>query len=183
MSPWWKVPSRTSKCQSSPYFDSYASASAWSLASSVMRLASPSDHEVEALAQPVGPCRQDDVGICEVPAHDLHESGDVRDPVRGGEQRCLQRARRLPGRDQGLGRAGRLRGARDPSNSSTVRVRDGVPAVTDDPYVEAKDFLARYYVVECETAERAGELAAQIPDAQYTAIEVRPVMDGGGLEM
>ena len=71
----------------------------------------------------------------------------------------------------------------DPSNSSTVRVRDGVPAVTDDPYVEAKDFLAGYYVVECETAERAGELAAQIPDAQYTAIEVRPVMDGGGLEM
>lgn len=71
----------------------------------------------------------------------------------------------------------------DPSNSSTVRVRDGVPAVTDGPYVEAKEFLAGYYVVECETAERAGELAAQIPDARYTAIEVRPVMDAGGLEM
>jgi hypothetical protein len=64
-----------------------------------------------------------------------------------------------------------------------VRVRDGVPAVTDGPYVEAKEFLAGYYVVECETAERAGELAAQIPDARYTAIEVRPVMDAGGLEM
>jgi hypothetical protein len=71
----------------------------------------------------------------------------------------------------------------DPSNSTTVRVRDGVPAVTDGPYVEAKEFLAGYYVVECETVERAGELAAQIPDAQYTAIEVRPVMDAGGLEM
>ncbi len=71
----------------------------------------------------------------------------------------------------------------DPSNSTTVRVRDGVPAVTDGPYVEAKEFLAGYYVVECETLERAGELAAQIPDAHYTAIEVRPVMDAGGLEM
>ncbi|MGH9244191.1 MAG: YciI family protein [Acidimicrobiales bacterium] len=71
----------------------------------------------------------------------------------------------------------------DPSNSSTVRVREGVPAVTDGPYVEAKEHLAGYYVVSCETVERAQELAAQLPDARYTAIEVRPVMDAGGMEM
>jgi hypothetical protein len=71
----------------------------------------------------------------------------------------------------------------DPSNSKTVRVRNGIPAVTDGPYVEAKEFLAGYYVVDCESVERANELAAQIPDARYTAIEVRPVMDAGGEEM
>jgi hypothetical protein len=71
----------------------------------------------------------------------------------------------------------------DPSNSSTVRVRDGVPAVTDGPYVEAKEYLAGYYVVDCETVDRAWELAAQLPDARYTAIEVRPVMDSSGMEM
>jgi hypothetical protein len=63
----------------------------------------------------------------------------------------------------------------DPSNTKTVRVRDDVPAVTDGPYIEAKEFLAGYYLVECETLERATELAAAIPDARYTAIEVRPV--------
>jgi hypothetical protein len=71
----------------------------------------------------------------------------------------------------------------DPSNSTTVRVRGGVPAVTDGPYVEAKEFLAGYYAVDCESLERAIELAAQIPDARYTAVEVRPVMHEAGLEL
>jgi hypothetical protein len=71
----------------------------------------------------------------------------------------------------------------DPSQSKTVRVRDEAAVVTDGPYVEAKEFLAGYYVVECETVERATELAALIPDAKFLAIEVRPVMESGGLEM
>ncbi|NUT36223.1 MAG: hypothetical protein HOV79_24455 [Hamadaea sp.] len=71
----------------------------------------------------------------------------------------------------------------DPSATKSVRVRDGVPAVTDGPYVEAKEFLAGYYVVDCETVERATELAAKIPDAAYIPIEVRPVLNADGLEM
>jgi hypothetical protein len=71
----------------------------------------------------------------------------------------------------------------DPANSTTVRIRDGVLSATDGPYVEAKEFLAGYYAVDCETRDRAVELAGQIPDAKYTAIEVRPVMDESGLEM
>jgi hypothetical protein len=71
----------------------------------------------------------------------------------------------------------------DPSNSSTVRIRDEVTAVTDGPYVESKEFLAGYYIVDTETVERAQELAALIPDARFSAIEVRPVMHEAGLEM
>jgi hypothetical protein len=71
----------------------------------------------------------------------------------------------------------------DPSNSTTVRVRDEATAVTDGPYVESKEFLAGYYIVDCDTVERAQELAALIPDAKFNAIEVRPVMHEAGLEM
>jgi hypothetical protein len=71
----------------------------------------------------------------------------------------------------------------DPSQSTTVRVRGGGTTVTDGPYVEAKEFLAGYYAVDCESLERAQELAAMIPDAALTAIEVRPVMADSGLEM
>jgi hypothetical protein len=71
----------------------------------------------------------------------------------------------------------------DPTNTKSVRVRDGAPVVTDGPYVETKEFLAGYYVVDCETVERAVELAALIPDARYNPIEVRPVMNSGGAEM
>jgi hypothetical protein len=71
----------------------------------------------------------------------------------------------------------------DPSNSKTVRVRGGVPAVTDGPFVEAKEQLVGYSIVECETPERATEIAARWPDARYWAMEVRPVMEPGGEEM
>ncbi|WP_067824229.1 YciI family protein [Nocardia inohanensis] len=66
----------------------------------------------------------------------------------------------------------------DPSQSAVVRVRSGVPAVTDGPYLEAKEYLGGYYLVECENRKRALELAALIPDAAVDGlgIEVRPVV-------
>ena len=69
-----------------------------------------------------------------------------------------------------------------PEDSAVVRVRDGVPVVTDGPYVEAKEFLAGYYVVDVESRERALELAGMVPDATVNAMEVRPIVfsDAGG---
>lgn len=71
----------------------------------------------------------------------------------------------------------------DPSHTATVRVRDGVPAVTDGPYIESKEYLAGYYLVDCESRQRALELAALIPDARFTAIEVRPLMNFDGADV
>lgn len=59
----------------------------------------------------------------------------------------------------------------------TVRVRDGVPAVTDGPFSEAKEVLAGYYLVDCASVERATEIAALIPEAALDLVEVRRVMD------
>ncbi|TCO60505.1 YciI family protein [Actinocrispum wychmicini] len=72
----------------------------------------------------------------------------------------------------------------DPTSSAVVRVRDGVPAVTDGPYLEAKEYLGGYYLVECASRDRALELAALIPDAHVDGlgIEVRPVVFAGGAE-
>jgi len=71
----------------------------------------------------------------------------------------------------------------DPSNSAVVRVRDNVRRITEGPFVSAGEFVAGYYVVDVETRERALELAAMIPDARFSAIEVRPVMGHGGTEL
>jgi hypothetical protein len=71
----------------------------------------------------------------------------------------------------------------DPATTRTVRVRDGVPAVTDGPFSEAKEQFAGYFVVDCESIERATEIAARMPDARFAAVEVRPIMDGSGQEM
>ena len=52
----------------------------------------------------------------------------------------------------------------DPSNTQDGPVRDGVPAITDGPFVEAKEHLAGYLIVDCESAERATEIAARWPE-------------------
>jgi hypothetical protein len=71
----------------------------------------------------------------------------------------------------------------DVENSKTVRVREGVPATTDGPFAEAKEQLAGYYVVDCESIERATEIAAADPAAGVWAVEIRPIMDEVGMEM
>jgi hypothetical protein len=73
----------------------------------------------------------------------------------------------------------------DPSQSAVVRVRNGVPVITDGPYLEAKEFLGGYYLVDVADRERALELAGQIPDASIEGlgVEVRPIMFEAGLEM
>ena len=73
----------------------------------------------------------------------------------------------------------------DPSQSAVVRVRNGVPVVTDGPYLEAKEFLGGYYLVDVADRERALELAGRIPDASIDGlgVEVRPIMFEAGLEM
>jgi hypothetical protein len=70
----------------------------------------------------------------------------------------------------------------EPGQSAVVRVRDGVPVVTDGPYLEAKEFMGGYYIVDCESRERALELAAMIPDAgvEGLGIEVRPIVFSTG---
>jgi hypothetical protein len=71
----------------------------------------------------------------------------------------------------------------DPSNTKTIRVVDGVPAITDGPFAEAKEHLGGYLIVDCESAERAAEIALRWPSARFTPLEVRPLMDTAGAEM
>ena len=72
----------------------------------------------------------------------------------------------------------------EPGASAVVRVRQGVPTVSDGPYLEAKEYLGGYYLVECASRDRALELAAMIPDARVEGlgIEVRPVVFAAGAE-
>jgi hypothetical protein len=74
-------------------------------------------------------------------------------------------------------------GLADPITTRTVSVRDDTPTTTDGPYAEAKEHLAGFYLVECDNIDQAIDYAARMPDAQYLAVEVRPVMDTSGLEM
>ena len=64
--------------------------------------------------------------------------------------------------------------------ATTVRVKDGERIVTDGPFVEAKEAIGGFYLVEARDLDEAIELAAACPGAKFGAIEIRPVIDFSG---
>ena len=68
----------------------------------------------------------------------------------------------------------------DPLTARTLRLRNGEPMVTDGPFMEIKEVIGGYYVLNCADFDEALRWVATIPAARYGAIEVRPVMEMGG---
>ena len=60
---------------------------------------------------------------------------------------------------------------------SVRRGRDGRPAVTDGPFVETKEVLGGYYLLEAADLDAAVALAAHVPEAlaEGSGVEVRPI--------
>jgi hypothetical protein len=71
----------------------------------------------------------------------------------------------------------------DPVQTKTVRLADGLPVVTDGPLAEAKEHFGGYLIVDCESGERAVEIAAKWPSAQFAPIEIRPILNVGGPDL
>ena len=74
-------------------------------------------------------------------------------------------------------------GLGDELTAKTVRVRNGVPAVTDGPYLEAKEFVSSFFVLDCQDQSRALDIAADYPFAARNAVDVWPILHQAGLEM
>ena len=74
-------------------------------------------------------------------------------------------------------------GLADSATAKSVRVRDGVPAVTDGPFAEAKEQVVGYCIVDCDSMDRAVEIATRWPDARLWGMEVRPILSPDGAEM
>jgi hypothetical protein len=64
-----------------------------------------------------------------------------------------------------------------PNEAITVRVRDGKMSATDGPFVETKEMLAGFVVVDARDPDEAVGIAAGMPFARLGFIEVRPVVD------
>ena len=88
---------------------------------------------------------------------------------------------------QDLAESGELvdaRGLTAPVHTRRIRLRAGVPVVTDGPYAETEEVLAGYWLVECDSFDRATEIAARLttcpgPDhvRERAAVDVRPVAE------
>jgi hypothetical protein len=54
------------------------------------------------------------------------------------------------------------RGLTAPAHARRIRLRGGAPVVTDGPYAESEEVLAGYWIVECDSFDRATEIAARL---------------------
>jgi hypothetical protein len=67
-------------------------------------------------------------------------------------------------------------GLADAVQARLVRREDGQPAVTDGPYLETKEYMASFYLLDCENEERALQIAADMPFADTEPVELWPIL-------
>jgi hypothetical protein len=76
------------------------------------------------------------------------------------------------------GKSGKLVGGEElqgPSSSTTVRIKNGKATVTDGPFIEAKEIIGGFAVVEVKDLDEALAMAKAWPGGGI--VEVRPVVD------
>jgi hypothetical protein len=64
------------------------------------------------------------------------------------------------------------------SSATCVRVRDGKRIVTDGPFAETREQLGGYMIIDVEDLDEALAVAARVPLARTSTVEVRPVREG-----
>lgn len=67
------------------------------------------------------------------------------------------------------------------ATASVIQVRDGKRSVTDGPFMETKEQLAGYFLIEAANRDEAIDIAGRIPGARLGAVEVRPLREITGL--
>ena len=62
------------------------------------------------------------------------------------------------------------------SAATTVRMKNGRPAITDGPFAETKEQIGGYHLIECRNLDEAVAIAMRIPTLPAGGtVEVRPV--------
>lgn len=67
------------------------------------------------------------------------------------------------------------------SAATSVRVRNGKRLVTDGPFAETREQLGGYFLIDAKNLDEAVGIAERIPGARKGSVEIRPVMEIGGL--
>ncbi len=82
--------------------------------------------------------------------------------------------------DEDLRRRGQMLGgeALQPASTATLlRVRDGRVSLTDGPYIETKEQLGGFMLIDARDLDEAVAIMSRIPSARLGCIEVRPILE------
>ena len=67
------------------------------------------------------------------------------------------------------------------STATSVRIREGKRLVTDGPFAETREYLGGYFLITAPNLDEAIEIAGRIPAAKFGTVEIRPVIEIGGI--
>lgn len=67
------------------------------------------------------------------------------------------------------------------ATSVIVRVREGQPLVTDGPFIETREQIAGYFLIDAKDLNEAISIAGTVPGARIGTVEVRPLIEITGL--
>jgi hypothetical protein len=79
---------------------------------------------------------------------------------------------------EALNKAGVLKGSnrlQPVSAATTVRLNNGKPQVLDGPYVDSKEQVGGYYLIDVPDLDSAISWASRCPGASHGVVEVRPI--------
>ena len=73
-------------------------------------------------------------------------------------------------------------GLQNPTTAKSIRPRKGKPKVTDGPFIETKEQLGSFFIIEADDIDQAVEIASLHPAAMMGeeygfGIEVRPIQE------
>jgi hypothetical protein len=65
-----------------------------------------------------------------------------------------------------------------PGSATTVRVENGEALLSDGPFIDAKEYLGGFWLLEADNLDAATALAERIPAARMGGgVEVRPIVE------
>lgn len=67
------------------------------------------------------------------------------------------------------------------STATSLRIRDGRQLITDGPFAETREQLGGFFLIEADNLDQAIQIAGEIPAGRWGTVEIRPVLEIGGL--
>jgi hypothetical protein len=98
-----------------------------------------------------------------------------------GREKCYEESTQLAHRLKTEGKYLAAAPLHPVTTATSIRVRGGKRLVTDGPFAETREQLGGYFLIEAENLDEAIGIAEQIPGARVGTVEIRPVLEIGGL--
>lgn len=104
-----------------------------------------------------------------------------RGGAQAGRERCSRESRDLAQQLKSKGQCVDSSQLQPVVTATSIRVREGKRTTTDGAFVETREQLGGYFIVEVKDLDEAIGIAGQIPAARCGTVEIRPILEVAGL--